>query len=249
LRNDRMNTMRPTVRPIPSCARAAIGFALGVGLLALAAPVRAEDDNVPFDTQIVRSILGGLGLERGDQHQTINYQERPPLVLPRNDNLPPPGGTDPSVSDPAWPKDPDVTARKKEAAQQRNRVRFSDDDERESRALPPDQIDIGKTNPEAMARARQRAQPGGPGAGEVKERLSPSELGFKPDNLFQRIFGGKNNEAVRFTGEPPRTNLTEPPPGYQTPSADQPYGTGRAVEVKPDDYYVKHGETNSSSTR
>jgi hypothetical protein len=34
----------------------------------------------------------------------------------------------------------------------------------------------------------------------------------------------KKEEYGTFTGEPPRASLTDPPPGYQTPSPDQPYG-------------------------
>ena len=34
----------------------------------------------------------------------------------------------------------------------------------------------------------------------------------------------KKEEYGTFTGEPPRVSLTDPPPGYQTPSPDQPYG-------------------------
>jgi hypothetical protein len=36
----------------------------------------------------------------------------------------------------------------------------------------------------------------------------------------------KKEEYGTFTGEPARANLTDPPPGYQTPSPDQPYGIG-----------------------
>jgi hypothetical protein len=34
------------------------------------------------------------------------------------------------------------------------------------------------------------------------------------------------NEQAQFTGEPTRGSLTQPPPGYQTPSSAQPYGAG-----------------------
>jgi len=33
-------------------------------------------------------------------------------------------------------------------------------------------------------------------------------------------------EYGKFTGEPPRADLTDPPNGYRTPSPDQPYGIG-----------------------
>ena len=43
-------------------------------------------------------------------------------------------------------------------------------------------------------------------------------------------FGGYTNETGTFTNEPSRNTLTEPPPGYQTPSPAQPYGVTRRVE-------------------
>jgi hypothetical protein len=33
--------------------------------------------------------------------------------------------------------------------------------------------------------------------------------------------------SASFTGEPPRTNLTAPPTGYQTPSPAQPYANSK----------------------
>ena len=54
--------------------------------------------------------------------------------------------------------------------------------------------------------------------------------------------GGKDKDVGSFTGEPPRTALTEPPPGYRTPSPEQPYGVGKAPPPKPENYYLTHGE-------
>jgi len=56
------------------------------------------------------------------------------------------------------------------------------------------------------------------------------------------MFGGKKEETAKFTGEPPRSSLTDPPPGYQTPSPDQPYGLGKAGPPKPTDSYTTRSE-------
>jgi hypothetical protein len=64
-------------------------------------------------------------------------------------------------------------------------------------------------------------------AGADGQRLSADELGYR-GGLFGSMFGGQQERSARFTGEPARTSLTEPPPGYQTPSPEQPYGQGRA---------------------
>jgi len=42
------------------------------------------------------------------------------------------------------------------------------------------------------------------------------------------LFHGKQERSARFTGEPARTSLVQPPPGYQTPSPAQPYGEGKS---------------------
>jgi hypothetical protein len=77
--------------------------------------------------------------------------------------------------------------------------------------------------------------------------LSPSELGTK-GNIFSNMFGSNEPEAAKFTGEPPRTALTEPPPGYQTPSPDQPYGAGKQKPASntPGDYLRDHPVGNGN---
>ena len=65
-------------------------------------------------------------------------------------------------------------------------------------------------------------QPGGnPGTNAV---LSPSQLGYTGG--FSGLFGGNKSETTTFKEEPTRDSLTQPPPGYQTPSPNFAYGTG-----------------------
>ena len=48
------------------------------------------------------------------------------------------------------------------------------------------------------------------------------------------MFGSKRKTTShQFTGEPPRTP-DDPPPGYQTPSPDQPYGIGQEKVIAAD---------------
>ncbi len=59
--------------------------------------------------------------------------------------------------------------------------------------------------------------------------MRPDQLNNKRtffDSVFQMFTPGKP-ESVPFTDEPPRTSMTAPPPGYQTPSPEQPYGLGQ----------------------
>ncbi|MFZ0779278.1 MAG: hypothetical protein WAM74_22585, partial [Xanthobacteraceae bacterium] len=57
----------------------------------------------------------------------------------------------------------------------------------------------------------------------TNDQSSPSELGAKKPGVFSFDWL-KQEDYGTFTGEPPRVSLTDPPPGYQTPSPDQPYG-------------------------
>jgi len=201
-------------------SRAVLGCALGITLLTSGTPARAADDDLPMDRKIFRGILEGLGLRRDGE--AINYEERAPLVLPPGRALPPPENTGAALANnPAWPKDPDVVRRKIEAEQERNR-NVSDEREREQNPLRPDQITPGRIKKTPTRTADGYVPP----ANGSDNPISPSQLGYK-GNLFGNMFGKKEEESAKFTGEPPRASLTEPPRGYQTPSPDQPYGVGK----------------------
>lgn len=230
-------TIRPTRLTTTFYASAALSLALGAAMLASSLPARAADDEVSFDKKIFRGILEGLGLKRDGE--AINYQERAPLVIPPNRTLPPPESAGAAVvNNPAWPKDPDIARRKKEAEMERNR-NISEERELEQNPLRPDQMTPGG-NPRTVARRSMgemnSATPG--------DRLSAKELNQKT-SIWSGLFGGsKEDEVAKFTREPTRTTLTEPPPGYQTPSPDQPYGLSKETTKyrpnipKPEDHGV-----------
>jgi hypothetical protein len=232
-----MNTTRLTNT---FSAGAAFGLALGAVAILTPAPARAADDDLPVDQKFLRSIMEGLGLKR-DGEATINYQERAPLVLPPNRNLPPPekGGAI-TANNPAWPKDPDVTRRKAETAAARDR-NISDEREREQNPLRPEQLAPGASS---QAKKKQAPKDDGydPPASGFGSPLLPSQLGASNSSVFKSMFGGNKEETEKFTGEPPRGSLTDPPPGYQTPSPDQPYGIGKAAAPNPTDNYTTRAE-------
>jgi hypothetical protein len=207
--------------PLAKSAAAAAGFVFVLAMLAAPAPARAgDDDDVPLDTKILRGILEGIGLQP-DGKQTIDYHERPPLVIPGDKTLPPPETTDAVIANnPAWPKDPDV-ARRKEYQKQARKGVSSEEIDAWSRPLSPAQMmpggDRGATGPR-----RKISEPNG----AEGQRLTPSQLGYR-GGLFN-FFDSKPEGTAQFTGEPARTSLTEPPPGYQTPSPAQPYGEAKS---------------------
>jgi hypothetical protein len=232
-----MNTVRLTQISV-TCA--AFGLAFGIAALVGSAPARAADDETSIDQQIYNSIMEGLGFKR-DGQATITYQERAPLVIPPSRALPAPEKGDAiTANNPSWPKDPDVARRKAQIEMERDR-NISDEREREQNPLRPDQLTPGGRAKKKQARTDSgRADNGyvSPPSG-FDSQLPPSQMG---------VTGGiaswfsKKEETAKFTGEPPRASLTDPPVGYQTPSPDQPYGVGKAAAPKPTDNYTTRGE-------
>lgn len=212
-------------------SRAALGAAFGACLIIAGgigtACAQQDDDDLLPDQKFFRSILRGLGLRNG-QEAGIEYKERPPLVVPPSRDLPPPQVTG-SVAkqNPAWPADPDEKKRvaAKKANAERKRYLWED----EVRQLSPEELAAnGKTAPGAGGRVAPVDLPG--------PQMSPEELGYKGgmwSDLFGlgKFFGSEKPEVATFTREPARTALTDPPPGYRTPSPAQPYGLGNARGV------------------
>jgi hypothetical protein len=194
----------------------------------MASAVHAADDDDEEDSIETKFIKQFFGV---DNRGSIDYKERPPLVVPPNlNNLPKPEANA-VVNTPAWPKNPEEVERKKRAAVQKNqRRRTSEEDDR---PLTPAELELGR-----RAGAGRVQNPTGPQDAEADGRriLAPNELGTK-GSLLQSLFKDNSKpEVAQFKGEPARSNLVEPPPGYRTPSAAQPYGlTPRQEKAKPFD--------------
>jgi hypothetical protein len=214
----------------PSWQRAA-AFAgiLAVALAMAGASALAQDatDDEPLDTKLLRRFMNGLGFKRGDE-VGIDYRERAPLVVPPSRSLPPPQSEGAVARDPAWPKDPDVVRRKEATAAERAKLKSTsaDNPTEDGRVLRPDELK-GKGQAAATATGAGAA---GPGGDEAARPLSPSQLGAGTTaDFFGKMFstiGPAKPESAPFTGEPPRTSMTAPPQGYQTPSPNFPYGVG-----------------------
>jgi hypothetical protein len=159
--------------------------------------------------------------------------------------LPPPEKSDAAIANnPAWPKDPDVQRAKEEAARERNSIRSASDQilHDESR-LSDKALTPGAKPGDKRRMARRSGGLAGSSSENIGSPLSAKELGYK-GGFFSNVFGGgRDEDVVQFTGEPPRTSLVEPPPGYQTPSPDQPYGlSGKTTAPKAEDYLTTHFE-------
>jgi hypothetical protein len=219
-------------------ALAVFGMAAGLTFLTGFGPARAADDSESnsdsFYEKTFGKVMATFGLKKSDGSDQINYRERPPLVLPSGRDLPPPEKADAVVASPAWPKDPDVKRRKLEA----ERKKQGPDTETQRRQWEdPKLMNEQAMTPGPRPRGVQSVNtgPGRSGATDFGEIYSPSQLGYK-GGILGKMFYGKDEDTAQFTGEPPRTELTEPPPGYQTPSPDQPYGVGQAAPKADVDY-------------
>ena len=183
-------------------------------------PARAADgdEEKSFDEKIIDSILKGAGLR--DDSANIEYRERSPLVIPPETTLPPPESST-AANNPNWPVDPELKRARSAKKSVKNNYLTGDTLLDDGRPLRPDE----------MMRGRSTAASGGATASnqipsDYSEKMTPNQLGSR-GGLFNNLFA-PSEEVAPFTGEPARTTLIEPPPGYQTPSPAQPYGVGKA---------------------
>jgi hypothetical protein len=209
-------------RPLLACL-AAVTL---VGAVSVSVPSVAfaadDDEEETLETKFIKSLFGI------SDRDSINYRERPPLVVPPNLSRLPAPETNAAVTSPSWPKDPEAVERKKRAEVKRNQPRRTS--EEDDRPLSPAELEMGR-----KAGAGRLSTPTGPqDSGDGNNRMSPTELGYK-GGLFNSLFKDNSKpEVATFAGEPTRSDLTKPPPGYQTPSSSQPYGiTPRKEKAKP----------------
>jgi hypothetical protein len=185
-----------------------------------------EDDDLP-DTKFIKGLLRGIGLRNG-QEAGIEYKERPPLVVPPSRDLPPPVAAGSlTVNNPAWPADPDE--KKRAAARKAKAERKPYDAYKSGDPLKPSELAAGRTNNPAVKSGE------GP---DHSPEMTPSQLGYTGGlwnsilGLGKTFTGEKDIETATFAHEPPRNYLTDPPRGYRTPSANQPYGINAKAEAE-----------------
>jgi hypothetical protein len=210
--------------------RAALGATLAAGLTMANTAARAGDgDDGP---SVIGQIMHTLGFRSvNDEYEGIDYNERSPLVVPPTRDLPAPESANAAPA-PNWPKDPDIARRQK--AKKDDKPRYQRDYVDEStRPVPRNELD----------------KPGGPGPNAAgggdstadSSMNDPRDKGAKK-GLFSSLNIFHKEEYATFTGEPSRETLTDPPPGYLTPSPDQPYGIGADKRKYDVPTVANHGE-------
>jgi len=179
-----------------------VGVRLLAGVMALTAlgvsAAQAEEGVA------VKNLLGSIGLINPDR-DPIAYRERAPLVLPPKVELREPAAPgNLRASNPQWPNDPDVAARRAKQADGR---------------VPVTQSEIrrmSENNPRlSVEELRAGRIAGKPLDGPVIRRgdNSRDELLMTPDQL--RNQGVLQEEANQSDGEPLRRTLTDPPAGMR----------------------------------
>ncbi len=160
----------------------------------------ADDDDKDKGGQ--EFMMGIFGSLGIKRDENIDYRERSPLVVPPTRDLPPP--VDPAAKSSAWPAGLGVTQPNEIAAR------------RAAAGAKPAPVVSSAQNDSY---------------GHTPMVAEPSDLGKLFSGGLKGVFsGGLEDEVGTFKAEPPRTSLTEPPPGYQTPSSAAPYGITKPGE-------------------
>jgi hypothetical protein len=203
-----------------------LGLAVVMGCAGTFAHAADDEDDELLDTKIFKGILKGLGLRKDEA--SIEYRERSPLVLPPSNQinvLPSPEDVANSKKAANWPDDPDIKRVKLRREQERKRK--PQNPGVDDKPLSPSQMMEGKATAERSAIPKGGEAPGKSMEGSTQPSTN-AELGSKGFmSMFNTGLWAPKEEYTPFTGEPQRSSLIEPPPGYRTPSPTQPYGVGR----------------------
>ncbi|HET6839082.1 MAG TPA: hypothetical protein VFH41_05035 [Bradyrhizobium sp.] len=198
---------------------------LGLGLAITAGAARAADDDEEkksFSEKFIdgiKSSVRGTSIDDG----RIEYRERSPLVVPPRLDLPPPDTTSKQVKAPNWPKDPNEGRRRSASAKKKSEPSLLDKLNPFQPSTPTSEVDTASAEPSGPP------PPARPDGDVAKNDPVYDRAGsfFKTSGLGNfNLFGSSKPEATKFTSEPERQSLTQPPLGYQTPSSSYAYGVG-----------------------
>jgi hypothetical protein len=185
-----MNIMRARLAMVGLAALAgACGSTLG-------GPALAEE-GVAF-----KNMMGSIGLIPPEK-DPIHYRERAPLVLPPKSALPSPRESFAS-SNPQWPNDPDVAAKRSRAELERSPVTWS-----ETRRMSDNNP---RLSPDELRRGRSASSPA-PVPGMHRGDNARDVLMLNPDQLGPKSASDLDEKLVN--GEPVRKVLTDPPTGMR----------------------------------
>jgi hypothetical protein len=186
-----------------------VGCAGALALLVAATGASAQEG------EAVKSLLGSIGIIPKEKDPIV-YNERAPLVLPPSMDLPAPAqGGGAEARNGNWPKDPDVAARRKAAADARTPWTSSEAYKlNEGHRLSIEEMRAGR-NPNNIA----TTAPARTGAQADMSRLTPDELRSYATSDDNVKLQGDGLER-RFLSDPPATLLKAQGGGKLKASAD-----------------------------
>jgi hypothetical protein len=190
------------------------------------APAAAQEE----EPSEVSKFLGAIGLLELPK-DPIDYSERSPLVVPPSADLPKPG-SDENIRalNPEWPVDQDIKRKKTAAKEAKKPIDQPNDLFYGGRLMKPQDWKQAKSKgrgegTEMMTDEEKRGM----------YRVSPDKLGFK---------GWDKKDEMVFKKEPERTSLLQPPPSYQTPSPNAPYGIVEEEKVQTKSLFDRNDDRN-----
>jgi hypothetical protein len=173
----------------------------------------------------VEDLLGDplvmMGLKVDPNQETIEYGPRSPLVMPAPtaaQDLPTPHAATTSYGT-EWPDDPDEQAKRYE--QELRQAALNEkprDTEYVSKAMTPSELNEW---------GRKYGNTNGAGVGSTVAPRREENKVVSPRELLDR----RDDPTGELRSEPPRSTLSEPPPGYRTP-APPVDGYGQPEEKK-----------------
>jgi len=184
------------------------GMAFAMALTVAPAPAHAQSETF-------RGITNILGLT-SEQKDEIEYRERAPLVLPKDYKLSPPEApVEQRVAN--WPRDPDVVAKNRAAAEARKPRGVDDGVYGDSRQGAP------LSGHEMRSQGRLANREAGANEPHMMKGDSSREEWIRPDLLTSMRTNDVDADKLVPGTEPPRRSLTDPPAGVRMPSSKAPY--------------------------
>jgi hypothetical protein len=186
-----------------------VGCAGALALLVAATGASAQEG------EAVKSLLGSIGIIPKEKDPIV-YNERAPLVLPPSMDLPAPApGGGAEARNGNWPKDPDVAARRKAAAEARTPWTSSEAYKlNEARRLSIDEVRAGR-NPNNIV----TTAPALSGSQAEMSRMTPDQLRSYATSDDNVKLQGDGLER-RYLSDPPGTLLKAQGGGKLKASAD-----------------------------
>jgi hypothetical protein len=198
---------------VPGAIRFGFRSAIAAALTLMAAslmssPVWAGDDGSAPIWQGIGSIFGpviGFGIGGGDKPPPIDYREHGKLVLPHDNQLPPPGSS--AASDPSWPVNQEIVRKKALKEEQKKTIAgVGDARQRYNHGFPTDQpVTVRAVTPDGQTVSCGSSCGS---AGSSSSMIS---------NLNPLNWVGMGKSAAPLGPEPDREWLTDPPKGFRAP--------------------------------